>query len=112
MDLSTGFEIGISQPTLGLTFLHITGGVKIKTFLTACSVLAAPVGTAAIISLAAASEMVGGTASALLNNHWVRDTLCSAVGLVGAAAWIGIWSRLARSDALVSVQSCIMTAVG
>ncbi len=40
---------------------------------------------------------LGSTAAAAASGHWARDALCSAVGLVGAVIWIGVWSRLARS---------------
>ncbi len=39
---------------------------------------------------------LGSAAAAVASGHWARDVLCSAVGVIGASIWIGLWSRLAR----------------
>ncbi len=52
---------------------------------------------------------LGSAATAAASGHWARDVLCSAVGLVGAAVWIGLWSRLARCVRVGTSWARVMT---
>ena len=71
---------------------HAAGGVRLLAGISDYSALSAD-GTAALLLSKVAADGAVASAAELLASHWTRDALCATVGLVGAAAWIGVGSE-------------------